>query len=449
MLPFELTTGQKNALSMIETGKHTLICGQPGVGKSAILDIIKEFYGDEVIFGGSTGVANANLFDFRGGAGTAHKIFSLALGIATAKDWKETSRYTNMLFAGTDQIKRIVIDEGFMLNSEHLAIIQHRINRFNKKSKKRKERQIQLIIVGDPAQIPPVLSEQEVKLFKEKYGHELFFLSDIYKKMDFQICLLTEVMRQKDPTFKAAMQVIRKGEEHRYEKLLQWLNKRVLPAPKDAVVLAPTNKQVDHYNELAFDRNPNECFCYTASIEGNFDMKSCPVPEELFLKEGLQVISLTNDQEGRWVNGTAMTVVQCTSDGVWCTINRTGEQVLVPPYTFEEQEIYVEGKSINAAGEVIDVLGTRVKGSCTTIGIKPSASLSGHRCQGMTADFPILIDMGSEWPFKNTDFGVNLLQVMLTRVTKLEYLYLKKPLKPCFIKVCRETLEWLHTVENS
>lgn len=448
MLPFDLTTGQKNALSMIETGKHTLICGQPGVGKSAILDIIKEFYGKSVIFCGSTGVANAALFNHKGGVGTAHRVWSLPLGIATPKDWKEVNKYTNTLFAGNDQITKVVIDEGFMLNSEQLAIIHHRIKRFNKKSKKRKGRNIQLIIVGDPAQIPPVLKPKQVETFKELYGHELFFLSETYKRMDFQVAVMSEVMRQKDPIFKAAMQVIRDGEKERYTKLLAWLNKRVLPAPKDAVVLAPTNKQVDHYNMLAFNRNPNECFCYTAEITGDYDMKNCPVPYELELKAGLPVITLTNDPEGKWVNGTAMVVEQCTSDGVWCEIVRTKELVLIPPTILEEHEMYVEDTRTNEEGVQVDVLGERVKGTCSVVCLKVAASLSGHRCQGMTADYPILLDMGSDWVFKNTDFGVNLLQVMLTRVTKLEYLYLKKPLTPSFIKVCEETLQWLKELDN-
>jgi hypothetical protein len=449
MLPFELTTGQKNALSMIETGKHTLICGQPGVGKSAILEILKEFYGDTIIFGGLTGAANAGLFNHKGGVGTAHKIWSLPLGIATSKDWKDVNKYTNTIFAGSDKVLRVVLDEGFMLNSEQLALINHRIKRFNKKTKKRKQRSIQLIVVGDPAQIQSVLKSDQIEIYKEKYGHELFFLSDIYKDMNFQVCMLTEVMRQKDPVFKAAMQVIRNGEKHRYHKLLQWLNRRVIPAPESAVVIAPTNKQVDYYNKLAFDRNPNECFCYTAEIEGDFNMDNCPVPMELDLKEGLSVVGITNDIEGRWVNGTAMTVGQCTSEGVYCKIVRTGEEVFVPLFTFEEHELFVEGQEFNHEGVLVDTLGTRVKGSCTTVGLKPAASLSGHRCQGMTADYPILIDMGSEWPFLNTDFGVNLLQVMLTRVTKLEYLYLKRPLTPAFIKVCEETLQWLSEVENN
>ncbi len=442
-LPYQLTEGQKNALLTVESGGHVLIGGKAGVGKSSILQLLKDFYKDEILFCGSTGVANAALFDHKGGAGSAHRVWSLPLTEATPKDWKEVSKYTNTIFSGSCQIKRVVIDEAFMLNSEHLAIILHRIRRFNKASKKRKERQIQLILCGDAGQIPPVLKNR--KYYEEHYGHPLFFLSDTFKEANFKICFLNQVMRQDDKVYKAALEVLRYAEKDRYEGVLKWFNRRAVPAPEDAVVICPTNKQVDKYNRIAFDRNPNECFCYEAEYTGNFDKKNCPVPEELFLKEGLKVISLVNDPSGevQYVNGTQMIVQQCTAEGVWCEIVRTGESILMPIHEFEEHEVYVEDQVPNEEGTLVDVLGTRVKGTCSTVALKLSACLSGHRAQGMTIDYPLLVDMGSDWAFKNTDFGNSLLYTILSRPTCIEYLYLKKPLTKSFIKVCTDTLEWL------
>ncbi len=440
-LPYKLTEGQKNALLEVEKGGHVLIAGRPGVGKSSLLQLLKDFYKEEIIFCGSTGIANAALFNFQGGAGSAHRCFSLPLTEATSKDWRESSKYTNTLFSGSDTIRRVCIDEAFMLNSEQIAMILHKLKKFNKASKKRGERQIQLILCGDASQLQPV--NNNPKYYKEKYGHELFFLSDTFKEENFKTCFLSEVVRQDDKVYKAALDVIRYAEEDRYEGVLNWFNKRVLPAPEDAMVIAPTNKQVDRYNNIAFDRNPNECFCYEAEYTGNFDKNSCPVPEELYLKKGLQVISIVNDPEGKWVNGTKMTVVQPTAEGVFCTINRTGEELLIPLHTFEEQEMYVESQEMNKEGVLTDVLGTRTKGTCTTVGLKPAAALSGHRAQGMSIDFPVLVDMGSDWVFRNTPFGSLILYVILSRPSDIKYLYLKKPLTRYFIKSCKDTLEWL------
>ena len=447
-LPYELTEGQKNALLTVESGGHVLIGGRGGVGKSSLLQLLKDFYKDEILFCGSTGISNANLFDFKGGAGTAARVWSLPRHEATPKDWKETSKYTNTIFAGSAQILRVVIDEAFMLNSEQLALILHRIKRFNKATKKRPARDIQLILVGDAGQLPPVIKNHNY--LRGKYGHELFFLSDTFKEAGFKICFLNQVVRQDDKIYKAALDVIRYGEKDRYDGVLKWFNRRVLPAPDDAVVICPTNKQVDRYNQIAFDRNPNDCFCYEAEYTGNYDKDNCPVPHELFLKEGLKVITLINDPsgEGKFVNGTQMHVLSCEHEGTWCRVVRTGEEVFVPVHEFEEQEIYVERQEPNLEGELVDILGTRVKGTCSTLPLKASSCLSGHRAQGLTIDYPVLVDMGSTWPFVNLEFGVQNLYVILSRPSNIKYLYLKKPLTKEFIKVCTDTLEWLEKYEK-
>lgn len=447
-LPFPLTKGQKNALLAVEEGGHTVICGKGGVGKSALLQILKDYYKDEIIFCGSTGAANANLFNFKGGVGTAARVFSLPRHQALPTDWKNPSRYTNTIFAKNDRVKRVVIDEGFMLNSEQLALILNWIKRFNKKTKRREKRDIQLIIVGDAGQLPPVIKDSTY--YRREYGHELFFLSNVFKEANFKVCLLNEVVRQSDKVYKAALDVIRYGQVDRYDGVIDWFNRRHIPAPEDAVVICPTNKQVDYYNLKAFNRNPNECFCYGASVKDDYSLNDSPVPLELDLKRGLKVVSIVNDPSGdnRYVNGTQMEVLDCTSEGVWCKILRTGEDVFITPYTFEEQEVYVASTLIDEKGNEVVITDIRIKGSLESIPIKPSASLSGHRCQGITIDYPVLVDMGSKYPFTNMDFGQQLLYVILSRPTSIENLYLKNPLDKDFIKNCTDTLKWLNKIET-
>ena len=447
VLPFELTEGQKRANELVASGNHCLIIGDAGSGKSTVMEIWKSFFGKRAIFCGSTGISNQRLFNYKGGNGTAHKVFSLPLGIAKPKDWKEVSRYTNEILAKSDQIEYIVVEEVSMLNSENIAMMFKRIDRFNKKTKKRRARDIKLILVGDLLQLPCVVDTRLKGYLEENYGSHLFFKSWEFEKRDVKVTFLGQVMRQNDRIFKAALNVLRYGQEERYERVLQWFNKRSgLPLPKNAPLISATNRVVNQANQQALHQNPNESFCYEAEFKDNYDRNACPVDVDLYLKQDLKVMTLINHPEGFYQNGSMGYVVSCCADGAYVQFDHSGETHLVEPFIFEERELYVAGSYIDEQGIARDILDERVAGSFEQLPLKQASAITIHKAQGQTIDSEFILDLGWDKMYTDPyygDFGTALPYVGWSRSTKIENVFLKGKMTKDHIKVCFDTIEWL------
>ena len=452
LLPFELTTGQKNALSLATSGCNVFMQGSAGSGKSSILKILKAYWGDKMATTAMTGIANMRLFDGKGGRGTTARVMALPHGIAQPKHWKELTRACQEIMAASDKVEYIVIEECGGMNAEQLHLLQHRINKLNRKSKKRRERDIKLILVGDILQLGTIVSEEEKDFFTTKYGSHLFFKSDAFVSMGFQTVYLDEVKRQDDPTFMAALDVLRYGNEDRMFKLMQWLNKRYTSeAPTNIPRICATKKTVKSFNETALNKNPNELFVYTPTIEGDFEYEdNCPVDYELEVKEGMVTMVLVNDpsEDNNYQNGTIGILTQATADGVWIKLNSTGEEILIPPYEFIEMHDVEVSRTVRVDGTEEVEYEQEEKGKATHIPICHAAAITVHKSQGATINSDFVIDMGSTWSYeKFEDFGRALAYVAFSRSTNINNIYLKTKLKKEHIKVCEETITWLYSVD--
>ena len=72
--------------------------------------------------------------------------------------------------------------------------------------------------------------------------------------------------------------------------------------------------------QAALNKNPNELFCYTPTIEGDFNYDdNCPIDYELEVKGGMIAMVMVNDpsEENSYQNGTVGILTQATADGVW------------------------------------------------------------------------------------------------------------------------------------
>ena len=452
VLPFELTTGQKNFLALATSGSHVFCQGSAGAGKSTVLELLKQFWGDKVCFTATTAIANMRLFDGMGGKGTTARVMALPIGIAQPKHWRELTRACQEIMASSDKIEYVVVEECGGMNAEQLHLLQHRINKLNRKSKKRRERDIKLILVGDCLQLGTIVTEEEKQFFTEKYGSHLFFKSDAFKEMEFQTVYLDEVKRQNDPIFMAALDVLRYGNEDRMFKLMQWLNKRYNAKPPVNVPrICATKKAVKAFNEAALNKNPNELFCYTPTIEGDFEYEdNCPIDYELEVKEGMVAMVLVNDptEENNYQNGTVGIMTQATADGVWIKLNSTGEEILIPPYEFVEYHDVEVSRTVREDGTEEVEYEQEEKGKAVHIPICHAAAITTHKSQGSTISSEFVIDMGSTWAYeKFEDFGSALAYVAFSRSTDIKNIHLKTKLKKEHIKVCEETITWLYSVD--
>ena len=452
--PYKLTEGQYDFLvSFIQEEGHFSLLGDAGVGKSTIMLILKRYYEDEIIFAAATGSASQEMPDDIG-CGTGHSLFNIARDVAIDSDWKK--RPADIL-TKTDLVKVIVLDEGYCYNSQDLAMFYHQIKKVNKRSKNRKQRNIRLLLVGDCLQRLPIVSEDMKKYLNVEYGHWLMFRSHLWKTMRIKTKVLTEVKRQsgdspKDVWFRKALHVIRYGYTQHYDKVIEGFNRKFVGCDhsEDAIYIAPTNSKVNTYNEGYLERNPNPKMVYSVSFGKKYDKKNFPMDWEVTLAEGAKFITLVNNPDQGYYNGTVMTVDQLTSEGIHAT-KLDGSKVFVGIHEFKEEEVYAAEETKNGITSLVQK--RKHVDSAYMIPVKLCAGFTFARCQGKTLEQEIVLDFGSErdvWMYNKRgmeDFMVAGAFVGISRATSIDHIKLRNPLRKEHIKVCRESVKfWFENV---
>ncbi|CAM0063061.1 Dda-like helicase [Vibrio phage 184E37-3b] len=453
-LPYTLNDKQlKFVRYFIESDGNWSLSGLAGSGKSTIMLILKRYYKDEIVFFASSGVANLSLPE-QIGNGTAHSGLSLSMKPANEINYRKVGMKCSQLFASSSLIKIIVIDEIFGLNSDNLDLIHRRIQRFNKRQGKREKRNIRLLVVGDMAQQVTICDEETQKELELRWGHHLMFRSTVWDRFDFNYAVLDKVERQKDPVFKACLDVIRYYQEGRFDKCLRWINKRVNRRyPSDRLLLAATNKTVDLTNKKVLAMNPNEKFTFYGKLVGDFNMKDVLVKDKFVACKDLKVMTINNDKDGRWVNGSVGTIIDIyPSEGVEVRFN-SGEIHLVEFHTWENKESFVEPEVTQEDGSIKDELRERVIGSLEALPLVQSSAFSIAKSQGLSISEPFVIDLEDPWLYtskKLGSYGTNYVYVSLSRAISSDLITLARRIEVDHIKPCFESLEfWFESMEKS
>jgi ATP-dependent DNA helicase PIF1 len=439
----KFTEGQNLAMdAMVNGEKPVMVLGKPGTGKSTLLKQHRAGWGFETLYCATTGVANQQLFDGKGGSGTLNRVLSLPTKLYNQEDLQKINRYTSDILQRTDAVQRIVVDEAGMISPDSFELIGKRLSRFNRQTTKRVERNIQLCLIADLLQIPNILSKEEAGPMIKRHGTHLFFKTKLFEEAGFDIIFLNEVKRTSDQEFAEHLDVLRYGDTKLLPETLKYFNQRYGTVPSQVPVLSPYNQVVAQVNHRALLDNPNPCGVYRSKVEGDYNVKNCPADTELRIKEGLPVITLVNEENGLYNNGSSGIVEQLTSEGVYVKFNATGETHLVAPHKFYQTESYVCGTETTEEGEVRDIIGQRVTGSAECIPLKLAAGMTCHRAQGRTIDSPAIVDLGRGFN-RNGNFGTAIAYVALSRFTRLEDIFLAQKLNMSHVKVCRETIEWM------
>ena len=154
-----LTPSQQYALDQAKAGKNIFVTGGGGVGKSYVANCIindLEAKGKKVLVTASTGKAAILI-----GGVTCHRAFRIPIKLTWIAKPKVT---TDSPIYAADVV---LIDEVSMLRIDAFEFIVESIeaaNRLRKFDKDRKRRNpVQLIVIGDFFQLPPVLIRSDKK----------------------------------------------------------------------------------------------------------------------------------------------------------------------------------------------------------------------------------------------------------------------------------------------
>ena len=421
-----LTDEFRNALALLADGKHLFLTGKAGTGKSTLIRRFMAETDRNVVVVAPTGIAALNVNGY-----TIHRLFGFrtttTLHDVRGGDYRP-GRFTKTLAS----LDTLIIDEASMVRADVFDMLAAALERFGP-SKGEPFGGVQIVLVGDLYQLPPVVADGEADFFSTTYETPYFFSANNFARDDFPAVALTTVFRQLgDDRMTAILNEIREGIllGHAQEQLNARTDAEFVP-PDDEfwVTLAPTNRLVTARNRQQLERLAGDEMVHLAKESGDLSLFDKPVEDKLQFKVGAQIMMLNNDQSDRWVNGSIGRVVGVSYDRYGAVVEVAfpdGSSADVAPFTWEASRPVVDGGALRR--EVI--------GTFTQLPFKLAWAITIHKSQGQTLD-RLIVDLTGGM------FSTGQLYVALSRCTSMKGLVLKRPVLPKDLKVDRRIARFL------
>ena len=431
-----LNVAQRAAYDAIAVGRHVFLTGPGGTGKSYLLNLLytelPKKTGKSIALTALTGCAalllhpKAKTLHSWAGVGLARE----SVDILIADIGKPRSRRARLRWLQADIL---VIDEVSMMTPELFEKLDM-IGRKIRQNETVPFGGLQLVLVGDFYQLPPVVKQDG----EEKKDTSFVFESPSWTKLRLETHELTEIVRQKDPIFQEVLNEARRGELSK--KSFKILAKRMgLDYSKEEIkptMLFVRRAQVDDFNmshlrKLTTERRTFKATTvFTANVSSTGMTEKDPLVQkgiakldndaaysaELALAIGAQVMLITNfkPEEGL-INGSRGVVIgygkipKKVSEEDRETNIYIDPALEVPIVKFRNG---VEKYISHRKWEVPDMPSI----SRQQIPLKLAYAVTIHRAQGATLDCA-LIDVGGR------TFEYGQAYVALSRVKNLEGLY--------------------------
>ena len=404
------------------TGTSIFLTGKAGTGKTTFLRTLKDKLPKRMVVVAPTGIAAINANGV-----TIHSFFQLPF----APYVPNSTFNTEGIFRMSKEKQRIlrtldllVIDEISMVRADLLDSIDMVLRRYRDRSKPFGG--VQLLLIGDLQQLPPVVKDEEWTLLSKYYDSPYFFSSLALKQMGYITIELLHVYRQNDLDFLTLLNKIRdnKADQDTFKKLnSRYVPNFAPPSGTDFIRLVTHNYQAQSINDRKLAELPGASRRYKASITGEFPEQSFPTEFVLELKENAQVMFVKNDStgKGRYYNGMLGKVVSITTKGVTVKANETGELIDLLPEEWTNAK-YVLNKETQAIEE-------EVEGTFKQLPLRLAWAVTIHKSQGLTFEHAIIDAQHS--------FAHGQTYVALSRCKTLEGLVLSAPLSPSAV-ICDE-----------
>lgn len=416
----QLNEKQSYAMKRVIGGANLLIDGPGGVGKSVLVREIKKNFGDSTIFLAPTGIAALNI-----GGATIHSVFKFPFSVLTTRDHYKLNQKAEELFAKDGPVKRIVIDEISMVRVDLLRAVDQQLRKIRRLNQPFGG--LQIIVVGDFFQLPPVLTNRDKQKFEQEGFESPFCFSDsTWSEANFEHIELDQIMRQSDETMIQNLMNIR-SKSGNWKSSVDFFNKmgsrnKEQVLDEDPVFLCTINKTADTINQMNYEELDTEEKTFFGKKRGKFSSE--PAPYELNLKYGTKVIITANTDN--YKNGQVGYVVGFLGEKIEVLLEDTEEHVFVDQFTWEDIEYSVS----KGGGIQRDVMG-----SYTQYPLKHGWAITIHKAQGQSLNHA-MIDLGFG------TFAAGQLYVALSRLRTLEGLALMNPMQYKDVIVSPEIIEF-------
>ena len=432
-----LTAELEHALELLHGGHNLFLTGKAGTGKSTLIRHFLAETEHPTLVAAPTGIAALNV-----GGYTIHRLFGFHPSHTV--EHIRGNAYRPARFAeALSGVRTLILDEASMIRADVFDMIAVALDRFGP-DPTMPFGGVQLVLVGDLFQLPPVVTESEKQYFETTYATPYFFSAERYIRDEFATVDLTHVFRQSgDPELTSILNTIREGTL--VGSARKRLNARTDPdfePPGDEfwLTLTTTNRMATARNRRRLERLPGSELAMEATITGDLTGFEPPTEEVLGFKIGAQVMMLTNDPADRWVNGSIGRVLDVT-------LGRRGDRGERGPVVVVR---FTDGEVADVALHTWDVTrpvasggGIRHEtvGTFTQLPFRLAWAITIHKSQGQTLD-RLVVDLSGG------TFAAGQLYVALSRCRSLDGLVLTRPVFAKDLKTDRRIIRFLRAPDR-
>jgi len=427
------------------TSRHLFLTGKAGTGKTTFLKHITATATKKTVVAAPTGVAAINA-----GGVTLHSLFQLPFGpfipsnnrgFSDSNLVDKSSLIQKCRIGGVkreliQEMELLIIDEVSMLRADTLDAIDTLL-RSIRKNLHAPFGGVQVLLIGDLYQLPPVILPEEWEHLKDFYDGPFFFQSQVIKQEPPLFIELKKIYRQKEQLFIDLLNNIRNNQLKDEDWVLlnsRYNSKRIDALDKNTITLTSHNKKADAINQSGLENLTGKTFVYKGQIEKEFNTFALPSEMELVLKEGARVMFIKNDsgEDRKYYNGKLATVSRLTINEIHVIPDGEKEELTVEKetwknirYVFNKEEDKVEEEEL---------------GSYKQYPLRLAWAITIHKSQGLTFE-ELVIDAGSS-------FTPGQVYVALSRCTSLEGLTLLSKIQPHVIQTNHEIQRFAKTEDE-
>lgn len=396
---------QTTALKVMQTGAHVFLTGEPGSGKTYVVNQYVAWlreHGIEPAITASTGIAATHVSGM-----TIHAWCGIGVKRSLTAYDVDAILTRERVYKRIAHTRVLIIDEISMLSSDTLTMV-------DTVCKAVKQRDIpfggiQIVLVGDFFQLPPIVrrsyeADDGVDItYDDEPSIPFAFKSPSWESLNPIVCYLHEQYRQTDTELFDVLRLLRRGGMS--ESVLAVLQSRMCvdTSSLDVPHLYTHNDSVDTLNAKRLSKIDSQAETFLMTARGSDALttalkKGCLSPEVLTLKVGARVMFTKNDPEDSYVNGTVGEVTGFNVHGFPEVLLHSGKTIVATPVEW----------NMNDGGKIL----ARI----TQIPLRLAWAVTIHKSQGMTLSGAV-VDLSRAF-----EYGQGY--VALSRVSSLSHLYI-------------------------